>query len=147
VSTTVRIDPALSPAGVCPSRPYRTSSESSSKEAPCHSPPQGSYGLLGHDETPALDHVLDFFDTVGLLVRLKAIGKDMRGTRSNAGSMATAKPARRYSARRIRASPTQWQDFEALRADLDKLEAARASSKPMAAEEQHGFLVDEIQSK
>jgi hypothetical protein len=101
--------------------------------------------LLRGDATASdVNQVLDFFETVGLLVRRGAIDAEMAWNTFYYGidgyGRATEDMRRHEQARH----PQEWTEFEALRAGLDKIEARKKGDAPaLSPEELHDFLSDE----
>src|SRR5262245_43570140 len=104
-------------------------------------------GLLvnDQDETEGLDEVLNFFDTVGLLVRRRAVDEEMAWHDFDYwvtcyGGVSTT------VVRKVRQKhPTEWEDFIWLRRRLDDRETARIGSRAKCSEPPPEFLTDETQ--
>jgi len=102
-------------------------------------------GLLANepDETEGLDEVLNFFDTLGLLVRRRAVDEEMAWhdfdywvTCYGGASAAVVRKVRHKH-------PTEWEDFIWLRRQLDHRESLRIGSRAKCSEPPTQFLSDE----
>jgi hypothetical protein len=98
--------------------------------------------LLHHQYNEDVGHVLDFFETVGLLVRSNAIEAETAWHTFHYWIDGYGRASEEIRREKWKQHPARWEDFAGLRLQLQKIESRKGESSP-TPDDLRDFLIDE----
>ena len=105
---------------------------------------EAAAALLRHQETRAVDDVLDFFETVALLVHRDALDPEMVWNTFYHWIDGYGRTSDPVTAQERQKHPVEWKEFDALREQLERIEIAKLGARQATSpDELHEFLVDQ----
>jgi type II secretory pathway pseudopilin PulG len=105
---------------------------------------EAAAALLRHQETRAVDDVLDFFETVALLVHRDALDPKMVWNTFYYWIDGYLRSSDPVTVQERRQHPVEWKELDALREQLERIESEKGGARQATSpDELHEFLVDE----